>query len=202
MQFYSFYTILGDNQSEILSTSTISRAEDFARMRDIEDSFEEKYNKLRGLAMKLKKKVQEQTATIAKMEADNAKNSDSGNLKIQNLKVLQVEHDQLMDKIDKITEENSKLKKSEAQLKEEIEKNTSELTILKCKMEDTQSLADANSKSKSALDQALQEALKKNKAVKGDADKLVSSKKNLEEEISKLKGESVLLFSNSFQLVI
>lgn len=160
-------------------------------MRDIEDSFEEKYNKLRGLAMKLKKKVQEQNATIAKLEADSAKNSDSGNLKIQNLKALQGEHDQLMDKIDKITEENSKLKKSDAQLKDEMEKSVSELTVLKGKLEDTQSLADTHSKSKSALDQALQDAAKKNKALKGDADKLASSKKSLEEEINKLKGERI-----------
>lgn len=52
-------------------------------MKDIEDSFEEKYNKLRALAVKLKKKVAEQTAVITKLEAVNASNvAEAGNLKI------------------------------------------------------------------------------------------------------------------------
>lgn len=161
-------------------------------MRDIEDSFEEKYNKLRGLALKLKKKVAEQTAIIAKLEADNAKNSDSGNLKIQNLKALQVENDKLMDTIDKLTEDNNKFKKVDKQLKEELEKSDAEIKNLKGQIDDTKNLADAHGKSKSAVDQALQESLKANKALKSDAEKLVAAKKKLEEEITKLKGKRLI----------
>lgn len=179
---------VGDNQSEILSTSTISRIEESSRMRDIEDIFEEKYNKLRGLALKLKKKVAEQTVTITKLEAENSKNSDSGNLKIQNLKALQVENDKLLDKIDKLTEDNNKFKKIEKQLREDVEKHETEIRNLNCQIDDTKNLADANVKSKSAVDLALQEALKANKTLKNDADKMVAGKKKLEEEITKLKG--------------
>lgn len=159
-------------------------------MRDIEDSFEEKYNKLRGLALKLKKKVAEQTAIITKLEAENAKtNNDSGNSKIQNLKALQVENDKLMDTIDKLSEDNNKFKKLEKQLKEELEKNEAENRNLKGQIDDTKSLADANGKSKTAVDQVLQESLKANKALKSDAEKLVAAKKKLEEEVAKLKGK-------------
>lgn len=161
-------------------------------MRDIEDSFEDKYNKLRGLAIKLKRKVAEQTATIAKLDADNTKNaSESGNLKIQNLMALQAEHDKLMDKIDKVSEENSSLKKSVKQLKEELEQSMNEIKALKSVVDETKLLADTNLKNKLAVDQALQDALKKNKSLRGDADKLAAAKKSLEEEISKLKGENV-----------
>lgn len=42
--------------SDALSTSTVSKAEEATRMREIDDSFEEKYNKLKSLALRLKKR--------------------------------------------------------------------------------------------------------------------------------------------------
>lgn len=57
--------------SDALSTSTISKADESARMKEIDDSYEEKYNKLKYLAVKLKKKVAEQTAIISKLETNN-----------------------------------------------------------------------------------------------------------------------------------
>ena len=55
-------------QSEIASTSTVSRAEEIHRMKDVEDSLEERYNKLKTLAVKMKRKIAEQNATIAEKE--------------------------------------------------------------------------------------------------------------------------------------
>lgn len=188
---YRILTFLPDNQSEILSTSTISRVEESARMRDIEDSFEEKYNKIRGLALKLKRKVTEQAATISKMDAESSKTADSGSVKVQNLKAMQVENDKLMDSIDKLKEDNNKLKKIEKQLNEQLEKCEAEIKSLKSAVDDTKTVADANSKSKSAIDQALQESLKANKSLKSDSDKLAAAKKKLEDEINKFKGKQV-----------
>lgn len=151
-------------------------------MRDIEDSFEEKYNKLRGLALKLKKKVTEQNAVIAKWEAESTKTSEPRNLKIQNLKALQVENDRLMDQIDKMKAEISSLTKSENLLKEQLEKSAGEINVLKASCDDAKS-----------LDRTVQDTLKQNQTLTKESEKIQSMKKKLEEEIKKLKG-TLLVF--------
>ncbi|CAH2099762.1 unnamed protein product [Euphydryas editha] len=55
-----------------MSTSTISRAEDHTRMRELDDSFEDKYTKLRIFALKLKKKLNETTAQLQSSEQEKA----------------------------------------------------------------------------------------------------------------------------------
>lgn len=57
-----------ETQSEVMSTSTVSRAEEIHRMKDVEDSLEERYNKLKMLAVRMKKKMAEQTAQLAEKE--------------------------------------------------------------------------------------------------------------------------------------
>lgn len=52
-------------QSEIASISTVSRAEEIHRMKDVEDSLEERYNRLKTLAVKMKRKIAELTSVIA-----------------------------------------------------------------------------------------------------------------------------------------
>lgn len=152
-------------------------------MRDIEDSFEEKYNKLRGLALKLKKKVTEQNAVIAKLEAENTKAPEPGNLKIQNLKALQVENDKLMDQIDKMKAEISSLTKTENLLKEELEKSAGENSVLKATCDDAKN-----------LDRTVQDTLKQNQTLTKEMEKIQSTKKKLEEEIKKLKGTMPVFF--------
>uniref|UniRef100_A0A0A1WMI9 GRIP and coiled-coil domain-containing protein 2 n=1 Tax=Zeugodacus cucurbitae TaxID=28588 RepID=A0A0A1WMI9_ZEUCU len=107
-----------DAQSEVLSTSTISRAEELSRMREIDDSFEEKYNKMRGLAVKLKKRLQEQTGQLAEMEQQQsgfvAKKAELEELQKQ-LKDLQREHGEQQQTIESLKTENQKLKSSRKQ---------------------------------------------------------------------------------------
>lgn len=174
-----------DGQSEILSTSTISRFEEAVRMRDIEDSFEEKYNKLRGLAIKLKKKVAEQQATIAKLEVGAASQSaDGSNLKIQNLKSLQMENDRLLDKNDTLTTEKTQLTKEISVVKEQLEQKLSESVTSDV----------ANSKNESALNKTLNECKKENRILKEENNNLTAKLKDIENECIKLNGRSLLLF--------
>lgn len=56
-----------ENQNEAMSTSTVSKAEEIHRMKDVEDSLEERYHKLKSLAVKLKKKVADQNSEITKL---------------------------------------------------------------------------------------------------------------------------------------
>lgn len=102
----------GENQSEIISTSTISRAEESSRLRELEDSFEEKYHKLRLLAVKLKKKVSDQTLQLQKYESDEAIAGNSlklGTIQAKGLQSLQQENDKLLDEIELLKVENKKL---------------------------------------------------------------------------------------------
>ncbi|XP_039951892.1 GRIP and coiled-coil domain-containing protein 2 [Bactrocera tryoni] len=107
-----------DAQSEVLSTSTISRAEELSRLREIDDSFEDKYNKMRGLAVKLKKRLQEQTGQLAEMEQQQsvhvAKKSELEEAHKQ-LKLLQREHEEQQKNIESLKTENQKLKSSRKQ---------------------------------------------------------------------------------------
>lgn len=97
-----------DAQSEVLSTSTISRADESFRLKEIEDSFEEKYNKLRTLAVKLKKKVTEQNLVIAKLETE--RNHESNNkVQVKSLQNLQNENDKLLDELELLKSQQKKL---------------------------------------------------------------------------------------------
>ncbi|XP_052737283.1 GRIP and coiled-coil domain-containing protein 2 [Bicyclus anynana] len=62
-----------DLPNEDMSTSTISRAEENARMKDLDETFEEKYTKLRMFALKLKKKLNETTALLQMSEQEKSK---------------------------------------------------------------------------------------------------------------------------------
>ncbi|XP_049887627.1 GRIP and coiled-coil domain-containing protein 2 [Pectinophora gossypiella] len=59
--------------NEDMSTSTISKADEHSRMKDLDETFEEKYTKLRIFALKLKKKLNETTAQLQNAEQDKAR---------------------------------------------------------------------------------------------------------------------------------
>ncbi|XP_017463270.1 PREDICTED: GRIP and coiled-coil domain-containing protein 2 [Rhagoletis zephyria] len=107
-----------DAQSEVLSTSTISRAEEMTRMRDVDESFEEKYNKMRGVAVKLKKKLQEQTVRNEEWEQQQKmhemSNAELDELRkqLKDLKHVHGEHQKL---VETLKTENHKLKTSRKQ---------------------------------------------------------------------------------------
>ncbi|XP_017109186.2 GRIP and coiled-coil domain-containing protein 2 [Drosophila bipectinata] len=94
-----------DAQSDVLSTSTISRAEELSRLRELEDGYEEKYHKLRALAAKLKKKLQEQTQQLQEME-------QGGALK-QELEAVKMAQVQLQQDLNAARAENQKLRSKE-----------------------------------------------------------------------------------------
>lgn len=94
----------GDAQSDVLSTSTISRAEELSRLRELDDGYEEKYNKLRALAAKLKKKLHEQTQQIKTMEQADATKLEA---ELESIKLAQT---QLQQDLNAARAENQKLK--------------------------------------------------------------------------------------------
>lgn len=182
-----------DNQSEILSTSTISRADEVARMRDIEDSFEEKYHKLRVLALKLKKKIAEQQTIITNLETKTpeARNAEPvpTPVQTQNLISLQKENDKLLDQIDSTKLEQKQLKADIKQLNQQIKKLEDEAKSLRIVNEDIKATADTNLKIKSALDEKIKAGEKQIEALKTENKNVTQQLKNAENEIIKIKGE-------------
>lgn len=180
-----------DANNEQLSTSTVSRVEEMARMRDIDDSFEEKYNRLRAVAIKLKKKVAEQTKLLADLESKNNVICDEeiqissklGNIEVQvrNLQSLQSENDRLQDKLEVIELERKELNVTVAKL-------SAELANVKSSTADTESDVMASNKQKNALEQACKEYVKQIQALKEDINAGKVIHKALNDELNKLKG--------------
>ncbi|KAH8265237.1 hypothetical protein KR038_002155, partial [Drosophila bunnanda] len=117
-----------DAQSDVLSTSTISRAEEVSRLREVDEGYEEKYHKLRALAAKLKKKLQEQTQQLKEMDESGAINQEA-------LKLAQA---QLQQDLNAARAENQKLKSKE---------KTKNSSVLNLEIEAAEkSLADVSAK--------------------------------------------------------
>lgn len=180
-----------DTNNEQLSTSTVSRVEEMARMRDIDDSFEEKYNRLRAVAIKLKKKVAEQTKLLADLESKNNRNSNEevqitsklGNIEVQvrNLQSLQSENDRLQDKLEVIELERKEFNVTVAKL-------SAELANVKSSSADTESDVMASNKQKNALEQACKEYVKQIQALKDEINAGKVTQKAMNDELNKLNG--------------
>ncbi|KAH8288835.1 hypothetical protein KR054_010334, partial [Drosophila jambulina] len=132
-----------DAQSDVLSTSTISRAEELSRLREVDEGYEEKYHKLRALAAKLKKKLQEQTQQLKEMDQGGAISQEA-------LKLAQA---QLQQDLNAARAENQKLKSKE---------KTKHSSVLNLEIEAAEkSLADVSAKltAKSTELETVREAL-------------------------------------------
>ncbi|XP_043652719.1 GRIP and coiled-coil domain-containing protein 2 [Drosophila teissieri] len=129
-----------DAQSDVLSTSTISRAEELSRLRELDEGYEEKYHKLRVIAAKLKKKLQEQTQQLNEME-------QSGALK-EELEAVKLAQVQLQQDLNAARADNQKLKSKEkikhsSVLNLEIEAAEKSLTEVTAKLAAKSSELDA-----------------------------------------------------------
>ncbi|BES95286.1 GRIP domain [Nesidiocoris tenuis] len=98
-------------ENDSLSTSTISRTEEHMRFKEVDDSIEEKYVKLRQVAVKLKKKSSELTQTLeqerSKFTNDRAELVD----KIQHLSTVAKNAQKVQESYDKALDELETLRK-------------------------------------------------------------------------------------------
>lgn len=92
-------------ESETMSTSTISRYEESNRMKELEGSWEERYGKLRTLAIKLKANIRDQANTIKEHEKvrEDLLKKQTNNLKT--IQSFQSEIDKLQDNLDRANAE-------------------------------------------------------------------------------------------------
>ncbi|TDG46880.1 hypothetical protein AWZ03_006764 [Drosophila navojoa] len=178
----------GDAQSDVLSTSTISRAEELNRLRELDDGYEDKYNKLRSLAVKLKKKLQEQTQQIQNMEQAGAAKLEA---EVEAIKLAQV---QLQQDLNAARAENQKLKskdksKSSNVLNLEIEaaeKSLSEVSAkLLAKSTDLEALRETLVSKENTITQLRQEISILEQAQDGEA----THCKQLKQEIDRMQAQ-------------
>ncbi|XP_035894359.1 GRIP and coiled-coil domain-containing protein 2 [Anopheles stephensi] len=174
-----------DAQSDVMSTSTISRVEDVARLREIDESYEEKYIKLRSLAVKLKKKVAEQTLLLAKYEKEGSAGSATGatgadsalQTVTKNVQTLQTENDRLQDQLDGMTAELSKLR-------EALDQKTIELSTLEQMQKEG---VEGTAKDRTTLETAIREYQTQIQNLKREKDAFQMAKKEIDAENQRLK---------------
>lgn len=95
----NFDSSVADN--ETMSTSTISRTEEINRLKDLEGSWEERYGKLRNLAIKLKGKIRELNGTLIQQQNENEEIQKKLSGNIQTIQSMQVKCDTLEDELNK-----------------------------------------------------------------------------------------------------
>ncbi|XP_030559712.1 GRIP and coiled-coil domain-containing protein 2 [Drosophila novamexicana] len=178
----------GDAQSDVLSTSTISRAEELSRLRELDDGYEEKYNKLRALAAKLKKKLQEQTQQIKIMEQAGAAKLET---EVEAIKTAQA---QLQQDLNAARAENQKLKSKEKSKSSNVlsleidaaEKSLAEVSSkLLAKTTELEALRDTLISKENTITQLRQEINILEQAQNGEA----AHSKQLKQEIDRMQAQ-------------
>ncbi|PSN47728.1 hypothetical protein C0J52_04605 [Blattella germanica] len=189
----------GDAPSEIMSSSTISRAEESARLKDLEESFEERYTKLRTVAVRLKKKVSELTTQQTQLETDKKKlSAEKSDLQAKitqlsshakNLQSMQQEYDRLQDELESQKAEVKQLTKT-------LEAAVTESTNIKVQLEECQQERESKcrelemcSKEKHNLETANKELASQVLSLKKEKDAENMAKKEKERELKRLEEE-------------
>lgn len=107
--------------TEVSSTFSLSRAEELSRMKDLEDSFEDKYTKLRVVAVKLKKKVTELTQTLEMERARVATEKTDLQAKLSQLATHAKTIQTLQNEVDRLQDLVEEQKKQQQQLTKDLE---------------------------------------------------------------------------------
>ena len=189
-----------DAQSEVMSTSTVSKVEEFNRMADIENVWEEKYQKLKKLTIKMKQKTLDQQATIKKLEAAAAgggkdKDKDKVAQLTKNYASLQTQNDEQGDLIDEQKKTISTMKKDLEQsvadgveAKEKVANLEGELTSLKSAHSLVESDLENVRKELSGVELVKKEQEKTIADFQGKEESMKKENQDMSEKLSNLKG--------------
>ncbi|KAL1140309.1 hypothetical protein AAG570_000241 [Ranatra chinensis] len=113
-----------NTEGDVLSSSTINRTEEASRMKDIEESFEDKYVKLKFLAVKLKKRLSDTTHTLEVERIKNAAEKQELQEKIQTLSVAAATAQKVQATCDKVLDELEEEKRKYEETKTLLESST------------------------------------------------------------------------------
>ncbi|XP_069676250.1 GRIP and coiled-coil domain-containing protein 2-like isoform X5 [Periplaneta americana] len=187
----------GDVHSEVMSSSTISKAEESARLKDLEETFEERYTKLRTVAVRLKKRVSELTVQQTQLENDKKKlASDKADLQAKvtqlsahakNLQTMQQEYDRLQDDLETQKSEVKELTKA-------LEVSVNDCASLKVELQECQNEKESKIKEleiclkdKQKIDVANKELASHINSLKKEKEAENATRKEKEKEFKKLE---------------
>ncbi|GLV39034.1 GRIP and coiled-coil domain containing 185 kDa [Carabus blaptoides fortunei] len=180
-----------NGDSETMSTSTISRLDEAARLRDLDGSWEERYTKLRTLALKLKGKVKELSEQLTLERNDRIEIQNKLTSVNRNLQSIQTEHDKLLDQYELITKENKEHVKDIATLSNENEDMKQNLQVTSETINKLEHNLELITKEKVGTSSAVKQYVNQIQNLKKDIEKNTNCKKELENRISVL--ESTLM---------
>ncbi|CAG9858739.1 unnamed protein product [Phyllotreta striolata] len=110
-----------------MSTSTISRTEEINRMKDLEGSWEDRYGKLRNLAVKLKGKVRELTQNLTQQQLENEDLQVKLSSSAKTIQNMQIDFDKLQDDLEESKKESALLHKQLSGVAHDISKDKQNL---------------------------------------------------------------------------
>nr|CAD7196277.1 unnamed protein product [Timema douglasi] len=119
----------GEAPSEVMSSSTTSKAEEMSRLKDLEGSFEERYTKLRTLAVKLKKKVGDLTVQLGQGETEKKKMIAERSELVAKISLMSDQAKSLQKSFDVLTNESAAAKLQLQEYSEEKERLCKELDV-------------------------------------------------------------------------
>ena len=173
-------------ESENMSTSTIGKSEEILRMKDLESSWEERYGKLRNLAIKLKTKVKELTADILKEQHEKVEIQQK---LMKTTQTFQNQIDKLEDDLETCKSENTLNVKKIDGLAIDISKDKKKLADNEELISHLHSEIDNMNKVKQNSENWKKQVSIKVQHLKKELEANAAIKKNFENTISKLKTE-------------
>ncbi|KAG8281182.1 GRIP and coiled-coil domain-containing protein 2 [Homalodisca vitripennis] len=193
-------------EADHLSTSTVSRVEESGRLRDVDDSFEDRYCKLKVVAAKLKKRATETQQMLdserqkwATERSELANKLNQLTASARNNQTLQQECDRLGDELETERKECKMLRKaatdaktSEVNLKVKLEEAQTNIEILKVNLDSAikerdsinQSLASKEAELETVIKEKIAEEFIRKEKVK----EVTELEERLKEEEEKLAG--------------
>ncbi|KAF5307790.1 hypothetical protein FQR65_LT06662 [Abscondita terminalis] len=173
-------------ESETMSTSTISKTEEYNRIKDLEGSWEERYSKLRTLALKLKSKVRDLTTELNKERHEKLEVQQKLSENMKSCHTLHTQCDTLQDELDenkdKVKEHLRKLDAAALEIsntKKHLADNDETITKLKSEI-------DVLQKEKTSTDTWKKQISVKVQSLRKEIEAHNLLKKDFENQISKL----------------
>ncbi|XP_063373491.1 GRIP and coiled-coil domain-containing protein 2 [Cydia amplana] len=153
-----------DISNEDMSTSTISKAEEYSRMRDLDETFEEKYTKLRIFALKLKKKLNE---TMMQLQSAEKEKEKLTKLLEESPKTMAASNDE----VDHGHTDHTRQEQTNQALIAELETKVKSLTLSVQSMESSASELQLLKGELASVNQRLEAEIEAHKATKESLDK-------------------------------
>ncbi|XP_017776721.1 PREDICTED: GRIP and coiled-coil domain-containing protein 2 [Nicrophorus vespilloides] len=123
-------------ECDTLSTSTISHSEEVNRLKDLDGSWEQRYGKLRALALNLKAKVTELTKELNREQTEKSEIQQKLGINIKSIQSIQAQCDIIQDELDASKTDNKNLlKKIESFTKDRQQLLDKEEIVMKLKLE-------------------------------------------------------------------